>query len=300
MRGARGNRRFAAGLVLGLVAATGSGCVHHGGGTHGHGGPPIAVPPPGEVPTELNKNTLPPYVVEPPDILLIEVVLRSEVENPDTKLKEPSTRGLPVQPVSGQFQVRIDGTVGLGFWGAVPVAGLTLDQTADLVRSHLLHQETLKKLEIKPENVVVIVDVLAYNSKRYYVITDGAGFGEQVFPFPVTGSETVLDAISNIGGLTALSSKNIWIARPAPAGVDCDQVLPVNWREITRGGSTATNYQVLPGDRIFISEDRFVALDSTLEKLLRPFERILGFSALGAQTIQQMQRFPKGFTQNGF
>jgi polysaccharide export outer membrane protein len=56
----------------------------------------------------------------------------------------------------------------------------------------------------------------------------------------------------------------------------------------------------LPGDRIFISEDRFVALDSTLEKLLRPFERLLGFSALGAQTIQQFQRFPKGFNQGGF
>ena len=47
------------------------------------------------------------------------------------------------------------------------------------------------------------------NSKVYYIITDGAGSGEQVFRFPVTGSETVLDAISQIGGLPPVSSKGL-------------------------------------------------------------------------------------------
>ena len=37
---------------------------------------PVAVPPPGTVPVELNKITLPPYVIEAPDQLLIEVVQR--------------------------------------------------------------------------------------------------------------------------------------------------------------------------------------------------------------------------------
>ncbi len=69
----------------------------------------------------------------------------------------------------------------------------------------------------------------------------------------------------------------------------------MNWKDVTRGGSTATNYQVLPGDRIFISENRLVALDASLERLTRPFERMFGFTALGAQTIQSLQRFPRGF-----
>ena len=30
----------------------------------------------------------------------------------------------------------------------------------------------------------MIVDVLAYNSKRYYVIFDGGGYGEQVYLVP--------------------------------------------------------------------------------------------------------------------
>ena len=48
---------------------------------------------------------------------------------------------------------------------------------------------------VREDSLQAEVDVIAYNSKNYYVITDGAGYGEQVYPFPVMGSETVLDAI---------------------------------------------------------------------------------------------------------
>src|SRR5947199_189530 len=83
-----------------------------------------------------------------------------------------------------------------------------------------------------------------------YVIADGAGYGEQVYPFPITGSETVLDAIGKINGLPAVASKrHIWVARRSPSPDCADQILPVDWCAITQHGVTATNYQVLPGDR---------------------------------------------------
>jgi polysaccharide export outer membrane protein len=192
------------------------------------------------------------------------------------------------QQIVGEHLVGLDGTLNLGSYGLVYVTGMTITEARAAVEEHL--SQFLEEPKIS-------LTVFAYNSKKYYVIVEGAGQGDRVTPLPITGNETVLDAIGTVGGLTALSSKTIWIARPAPAGVDCDQILPVNWREITRGGSTDTNYQILPGDRVFISEDRFVALDSTLEKMLRPFERLLGFTALGAQTIQQLQRFPRGLNQ---
>ena len=50
----------------------------------------------------------------------------------------------------------------------------------------------------------VAVDVFAYNSKTYYVITQGAGQGDDVTEFPITGNETVLDAIAQLGGLSQL------------------------------------------------------------------------------------------------
>ena len=97
------------------------------------------------------------------------------------------------------------------------------------------------------------VTVFAYNSKVYYVITEGIGTGDQAARFPITGSETVLDAIAQVKGLTGLSSKKIWIARPAP-GAGGDTILPIHWGEITKGASAAMNYQVFPGDRIFVTE----------------------------------------------
>ena len=144
------------------------------------------------------------------------------------------------------------------------------------------------------------MDVFSYNSKVYYVITEGAGNGDNIVRLPVTGNETVLDAISQINGLSRVSSKDIWIARPAPSGVGCEQILPVDIEAIMKGGITATNYQVMPGDRVFIAQDSMVAFDTMLGKVTAPFERILGFSLLGATTVQTFNRFPFGFNPNRF
>jgi polysaccharide export outer membrane protein len=189
------------------------------------------------------------------------------------------------QPIAGEHLVGPDGTINLGIYGRVRVTGLTVDEAREAVEEHL--SEFI-------EDPRVSLDVLVYNSKVFYIITEGAGFGDQVVRIPVTGNETVLDAIAQIGGLTRVSSTKIWISRPAPHGTGCDQVLPVDWDAITRGAVTSTNYQLLPGDRIFVAEDRLIAMDALVSKLLNPFERMFGFSLLGAQTIQTLQRFPEG------
>jgi polysaccharide export outer membrane protein len=69
----------------------------------------------------------------------------------------------------------------------------------------------------------------------------------------VTGNETVLDALTQVKDLKELDKKTIFIARPT-AGGGTDQVLYVDWRAISKGNVVATNYQVLPGDRIFVAE----------------------------------------------
>jgi polysaccharide export outer membrane protein len=160
------------------------------------------------------------------------------------------------------------------------VAGKTLAEAKAALEEHLGEYFDC------PE---VSIDVAAYNSKVYYVVTAGAGMGDNVLRIPVTGNETVLDAISTVGGLSQLSSKQIWIARPAPGGAGCEQILPVDWDAITRGGSTATNYQVMPGDRIFIAEDGAVALANFINKMLSPFERLVGVTSLTASTIRNLQ-----------
>lgn len=183
------------------------------------------------------------------------------------------------QVIRGEHLVRPDGTVSLGTYGKVYVAGMTLEQVKVAIENHL------GKTLYKPE---VDVDVFAYNSKFYYVITDFAGNGEQVVKLPSTGNETVLDAIANIGGLSAVSSKNLWIARPAPAG-SVDQILPVDWKGITRRGHTRTNYQILPGDRVFVMSSPLAKTDTYLARMLAPIERMMGASLLGFTTFKTFE-----------
>jgi hypothetical protein len=95
--------------------------------------------------------------------------------------------------------------------------------------------------------------VLAYNSKFYYVITDLAGQGDQVYRFPVTGSETVLDAVAQVHAVPADALRcRAWVERPVAEGGIPLQVLPVDWKGITQGGEAQTNYALLPGDRVHV------------------------------------------------
>ena len=305
---------------------------------------------------ELAKVTLPAYVIEPPDILLVDAL--RVVPKPPFRIQSFDTLQVIVegtlleQPINGLYVVEPGGMLDLGpSYGKVMVGGQSLEEAQDAVFRHLKRilrdpqvsltlaqaagqQQIAGEHLVGPDGTInlgtygnvfvtgmtlteakvaiekqlsnyldaplVAVDVFSYNSKVYYVITEGAGYGDNVVRFPITGNETVLDAIAGINGLSRLSSKDIWIARPAPSGVGCDQVLPVDIEAIMKGGSTATNYQLLPGDRVFIGQDPFVAFDSIVDKICGPFERIFGFGLVGVQTVQTFNRLPFGFNPGVF
>jgi polysaccharide export outer membrane protein len=330
-------------VLMGLLTAVGlmaTGCASQ----------QLQVPADPQMPRELNKVTMPPYVIEPPDILLIDatrvipkppyhvepldilyiycpeapadipgagvqgvypvepagtvnlgpvygsvklagmtleearvaiekVLKDAKVLQPHTQVSVAQSRAL--QQIRGQHLVRPDGNVSMGNYGQVYVTGMTTGAAKAAIEAQLSNY-----LE-KPE---VSVDILAFNSKVFYVITDGGGFGQGVNRLPITGNETVLDAIAAINGLPQQASKKkIWIARPAPAGA-CggDQILPINWKAITMCGETDTNYQILPGDRIFVKADGLIAIDNWLGKFLAPIERILSDVGLGAGVVNSV------------
>jgi polysaccharide export outer membrane protein len=217
----------------------------------------------------------------------LKAFLRRQVKDIDVTVSLAASRGS--QAIAGQHLVRPDGTVGLGTYGSVYVAGMTIAQAKQAIERHL------SRYLYRPE---VSVDVYAFNSKWYYVITDFAGNGEQVVRLPSTGNETVLDAISFIGGLSPVSSKKIWVARPAPAGCE-DQILPVDWKGITRRGHTRTNYQVLPGDRVFVMSQPITKFDTYFGRILAPIERGLGTTLLGYTTFDTLGGGNSLFGNNG-
>jgi polysaccharide export outer membrane protein len=234
--------------------------------------PPLVVPHPVEAPREFDKRALSAYIIEPPDILAIEGI----ADLSDVKL-----------PITGPHLVRPDGTIGLGTYGAVFVAGMTIDQAKEQIARLIQSRQT--KLSMKNILEGLKVDIAAYNSKFYYVITDGGGFGEQVIRLPCTGNEMVLDAIAQIQGLPSVASKkHIWIARATPDHVG-PQILPVDWCGIAQRGSAATNYQVYPGDRVYVNSDPFIRTDSRLQKILAPIERLLGATLLGSSVVNSIK-----------
>ncbi|HJT36247.1 MAG TPA: polysaccharide biosynthesis/export family protein [Pirellulales bacterium] len=339
-------------VLSALVCLPGAGCHSTKPGGHDWAPPPShfdpkVPPPPSNVPRELSKTTLPDYVIEPPDILLIDaikVVPRPPYRVETLDVLSVQVQGtLPDHPIEGTYEVQPGGYLDLGPpYGTIKIVGLQLDEAIAAVRVHLkqflqepevsmglvqsagrqqiagehlvgpdgkvtlgsygkvhvtgLTQQEAKRaieahLALYLEHPEVAVDVFAYNSKVYYVITQGAGLGDGVIRLPITGNETVLDAVSQVNGLDSVSSNRIWIARPAPYGTACHQILPVDWYAVTSRGDTSTNYQLMPGDRVFVAHDRLVAIDTALSKFTAPFDRMFGATLLGTNTVKSIKFF---------
>jgi len=202
----------------------------------------------------------------------VEQHLRRLIRDPAT-VTVTLAQSRALQQIRGPHLVKPDGTVHLGLYGSVRVAGMTLAEARSTIEAHL------SQYLLRPE---VAVDVAGFNSKVYYVVTDGGGAGEQVARLPSTGNETVLDAVAQIGGLPTVSSKKrIWVSRPSPAGSCAPQLLPVDWCAVTRGGDASTNYQLLPGDRVYVMADPLVTTDTVLGRIIAPIERVFGITLLG-------------------
>jgi protein involved in polysaccharide export with SLBB domain len=109
----------------------------------------------------------------------------------------------------------------------------------------------------------VFVDVTAYNSKLYYVLGEVASPGS----LPITGNETVLQAVQYAGGLLPTAdAEKIHVVRPGRDGKPA-RTYKVNLLAIERRGETATNYQLFPGDRIVVGANELGETKAEIERL---------------------------------
>jgi polysaccharide export outer membrane protein len=183
------------------------------------------------------------------------------------------------QQIGGPHLVRPDGAVDLGTYGQVFIAGLTLEEAKEKIEKHL---------SAKLQDPEVIMDVQDYRSKVYYIITKQPGVGVSVQALPLDGSETVLDAIRRIGGLSAQNDTDgVYIARPRGDG-GCALTIPVDLKAIALRGDTRTNYQLLPGDRLVIPPADLAEFGAYLDAITAPLERILGFVTFFQSTWQRL------------
>jgi polysaccharide biosynthesis/export protein len=185
---------------------------------------PLAV----ALPRELDKRVAPPYVVEPGDVLLV----------------QPADLDSPVR-LPGDPPVLPDGTIKLGRYGRLPVAGKTVEEIEAAVKALIDSQAK----DAGP----ITVRIVTRQSKVFYVLGEVNAPGA----FTLNGRETVLDAIIAAGGLNDRASRrDIILSRPTGPGC-CRVVLPICYREIVQLGDTSTNYQIAASDRIFVPTRTF-------------------------------------------
>lgn len=159
----------------------------------------------------------PDYVIGAQDVLGI------------TVWKEPD--------LSSSVPVRPDGKISLPLLNDVQAAGMTPMQLAEAL------SEKLKKFVSAPQ---VSVIVTAVNSQRIYILGEVARPGAM----PLLGEMSVLQAISNAGGLSQFAnSKKIYVLRTV-AGVQ--QRFPFNYKQAIKGSAGAQDIALKPGDTIVV------------------------------------------------
>lgn len=183
---------------------------------------------------ELCKTVPPSYVLEPGDTVLVETIRF------DSPLRFPTDQ--VIQP---------DGTIDMGKYGRIVVAGKRVEDVEVCIQEIVnADPDLITALEEtnSPGPELVNVRIIDPRGSQFYVL----GAVNSPGAYPYSGRETVLDAVLAAGGLADNARRcEIILSRPSPVG-DCRTVLPVCWDHIVQLGDTTTNYQLMPGDRVFV------------------------------------------------
>ncbi len=182
------------------------------------------------VPRETELQFLSEYRVEPGDVLGVEPVdFNSPIRLPGDQ---------PVLP---------DGSIELGRYGRLVAAGSTVEEVEREVQ-RLIDQEHQDDKSVEADQARISVRLIQPESKVYYVLGEVNSPGA----FPLIGRETVLDAIIQAGGLGGRANQHAIILSRPTGPSSCRVVLPVCYQQIVQLADSTTNYQIRPGDRIFV------------------------------------------------
>lgn len=182
------------------------------------------------LPRERNKSVVATHYLQPGDVLLIEPVKSGD----DIRIPADQT-------------VLVDGSVDMGIFGRVVLAGLSIEG-AELLIEQTVFERLPEKSELDRDDVDINVRLIE-PVHRYYVLGEVNSPGA----YSLRGFETILDGILEAGGLTSKASMcDIILSRPTDP-CSCRITLPICYREITQMGDTTTNYQLRPGDRIYVA-----------------------------------------------
>jgi protein involved in polysaccharide export with SLBB domain len=141
-----------------------------------------------------------------------------------------------------EYQVASDGSVDIPYLQTVQVAGLEPQEIARLIRKLLVEKQILS-------DPSVVVQVKEYNSRRITILGQVAKPGT----FPYTTGLTLIQALSQAGGLTGIANLDkVNLTRRTVGG---SRTVVISIGTIMEGRSADIPLQ--SGDRIFVHERLF-------------------------------------------
>jgi polysaccharide export outer membrane protein len=141
-----------------------------------------------------------------------------------------------------EYQVASDGTVDLPYLHTLSVAGLEPQEIARLIRAQLIEKQLLS-------DPSVVIQVKEYNSRRITIMGQVSKPGT----FPYTAGLTLIQALSQAGGLTGLANLDrVNLTRRVGKG---SRTVVLSIGVIMEG--RAADVPLQSGDRIFVHERLF-------------------------------------------
>jgi polysaccharide export outer membrane protein len=178
-----------------------------------------------------------------------------------------------------------DGTISLPLLGVIPLEGLSTNEAEKKLRE-LLSDKYLTDPQ-------VWVFVKEAKSKKISVV----GAVKQPGTIEMLGNRSLLEAISEAGGLTDQAGQELYVLRPDPSGATTR--LDVDLDDLMINGNPELNIPIRPGDVIHVPIDRIlrVYVDGAVRKpgeveykASRPLNLVQAIAAAGGLSERASQK----------
>ncbi|MBW3018938.1 polysaccharide biosynthesis/export family protein, partial [Candidatus Woesearchaeota archaeon] len=161
-------------------------------------------------------------------------------------------------------QIRPDGKISFEAIGEIDAVGKTPSQIANILEGKIL-----ELYEIEGEHTID-VRVVAFRSKRYYVLGQVGHPGAQVY----TGRDTVIGALALAGSPTVLAwVDRIQVIKPSANKDVKPKIFEFNFDRAAAHGDATKDVLLEPGDIIYVPPTVLAAAAMKIEEFIRPIAR---------------------------
>jgi polysaccharide export outer membrane protein len=192
-----------------------------------------------------------PYRVAAPDML--EITVRPE----------PAIRR--------EALVRPDGFISFELIGDVQVEGRSVEEIREEITTRI------SRYVVRPD---VTVSLQESRSRRIYVLGEVKREGA----YPLVGRVTAIDALAQSMGPQLLAATNR--AMLVRFTGETREVYPIRFEDIIEKGDPRTNYELMPGDIVYIPPGISAQIGYAIQVIFFPLQQILGLGRTAAGTAR--------------